>query len=156
MKLEDAFKESDIPAAKRVENGCQIIIRYLPDNQGVLLRRVFPVVRKSGIKEFNEEEQIFPHLGALIYKAIKSRYQEVRRYAYDWQPVSYSTGEKAQAAWLAAWEEKQEKERKEAEENYNLEDEFTYIDCSGDEDDPLYDVDMEELYSTDFLDEYDY
>ncbi len=34
MKLEDAFKESDIPAAKRVENGYQVIIRYLPDNQG--------------------------------------------------------------------------------------------------------------------------
>src|SRR5713101_7442283 len=153
MKLEDALKESDIPAAKRVENDYQAVIRFLPNSQGVLMRRVFPVLKQSGMTEFEEEEERFPHLGALIYKAIKKRYTEVRRYAQDWQPLLYATGEKAQAAWRAALAKENEEE--EEEEYHNIEDEFTYIDSTGDEDD-LYDMETVELYSSDFLDNYGY
>lgn len=142
MKLEDAFKESDIPAAKRVGNGYQVVIRYLPDNQGVLLRRVSPR---------SEDEEIFPHLGALIYKAIKKRYAEVRRYALDWQPLFYATGKKAQAAREAALAKSYEEE----EHHHNIESEFTIIDSWDDEDNP-YEMALGELFPIDFLEEYSY
>lgn len=65
----------------------------------------------------------------------------------------YATGEKAQAAWRAALAKENEEE--EEEEYHNIEDEFTYIDSTGDEDD-LYDMETVELYSSDFLDNYGY
>ncbi|SRR5713101_384527 len=125
MKLEDALKESDIPAAKRVENDYQAVIRFLPNSQGVLMRRVFPVLKQSGMTEFEEEEERFPHLGALIYKAIKKRYTEVRRYAEDWLPLYYATGEKAREALRATLAKTYEEEQ---EEYHNIEDEFTFFD----------------------------
>jgi hypothetical protein len=63
MRLEDAFKQSDIPAAKRTENGSWVVIRYLSNNQGILMRRVVPVVKQSGLAELLAQEETFPILG---------------------------------------------------------------------------------------------
>ncbi len=126
MRLEDAFKQSDIPAAKRTENGSWVVIRYLSNNQGILMRRVFPAVKQSGLAELQDQEEAFPHLGALLNNALKKGYTEIKRYANDWQPLFYATGEKAQTSWKAVLTKSYKDE--DEDEYHDMEEKFTFLD----------------------------
>lgn len=103
MRLEDALKKSDIPAAKRVGYDYEIIIRYLPNNKGIVLRRVFPTNDKYQPIAYGVDEQVFPNLGAIFNYALKNGYIEVRRCAMDWEPLCYYYSEAAMAARKAKW-----------------------------------------------------
>jgi len=105
MRLEDALKKSDIPAAKRVGFDYEAIIRYLPNNEGIVLRRVFPTKRNDKYEPiaYGLDQQTYPHLGAIFNYALKNRYVEVRRYAMDWEPLCYYYSEAAKAARDARW-----------------------------------------------------
>lgn len=92
MKLDDAFKESNIPAAKRIEGGYEITIHKF-SSQHFLMRRF--IVSSMGTLTFLEETT-HPHLGALLNYCLRQGYKEVKRYAKDWQPLFYASKEKVQ------------------------------------------------------------
>ncbi len=140
-------------SAKRSEKGRDIIIRYLPQNQGILMCRVVPIKKASGLTGLHEEEETFPHLGALFNNALKKGYFEVRRYAKDWQPLFYmhSDANKKQTARKSTLANQEE-------EDYSIEEDFTYIEWDTDKEDIQEEVttQIEDLFPLEFLDEYDY
>ena len=82
MKLEDAFKQSAISAAKRAVNKFTVYIyfnakTYLNVNDEVILR-----IEGDKVPHYHT----YPHLGALFNDALQKKFFEVKRYANDWQP----------------------------------------------------------------------
>lgn len=89
VRLEDAFKMSDIPAAKRVVHAShEVVIRYLPNKEGILLRQVWhrPNVDVT-TNAYIVNEDTYPDLRALFNSALKNGHREVQRYAGDWEPL---------------------------------------------------------------------